>query len=146
MSAGGFNSIPHDQSIQEAGTASDAGRSGRPEKLHTLYDVKTWGDRKTQDISVGASIPVATGTIRAGYTRANRSGGAAGSGYADADDSTRLAVGYVHDLSKRTALYGTISRITNKGAARSSVLGSPPAGMLGGENSSGYEVGLRHTF
>ena len=114
--------------------------------LHTLYDVKTWGDRKTQDISIGASIPVATGTIRAGYTRANRSGGPVGSGYADGDDSTRLALGYVHDLSKRTALYTTVSRITNKGAARSSVLGTAPAGMLGGENSSGYEVGLRHTF
>ncbi|AOS78036.1 porin [Hydrogenophaga sp. PBC] len=114
--------------------------------LHTLYDVKTWGDRKTQDISIGASIPVATGTIHAGYTRANRSGGPVGSGYADGDDSTRLALGYVHDLSKRTALYTTVSRITNKGAARSSVLGTAPAGMLGGENSSGYEVGLRHTF
>ena len=114
--------------------------------LHTLYDVKTWGDRKTQDISIGASVPVATGTIRVGYTRANRSGGPVGSGYADGDDSTRLAIGYVHDLSKRTALYTTYSRISNDGAARSSVLGTPPAGMLGGENSSGFEVGLRHTF
>lgn len=114
--------------------------------LHTLYDVKAWSGRKTQDISVGASIPVATGTIRAGYTRANRSGGPVGSGYADGDDSARLAIGYVHDLSKRTAIYTTVSRITNKGAARSSVLGAAPAGMLGGENSSGYEVGLRHVF
>lgn len=114
--------------------------------LHTLYDVKTWGDRKTQDISIGASVPVATGTIRVGYTRANRSGGPVGSGYADGDDSTRLAIGYVHDLSKRTALYTTYSRISNDGAARSSVLGTPPAGMLGGEGSSGFEVGLRHTF
>lgn len=114
--------------------------------LHTLYDVKTWDARKTQDISIGVSVPVSSGTIRAGYTRANRSGGAVGSGYADGDDSTRLAIGYVHDLSKRTALYTTYSRISNKGAARSSVLYTPPAGMLGGENSSGFEVGLRHVF
>jgi hypothetical protein len=37
------------------------------------------------------------------------------------------------------------SRISNDEAARSSVLG-PPAGMLGGENSSGFEVDLRHAF
>lgn len=114
--------------------------------LYTLYDVKDWAPRKTQDISVGAAIPVPTGTIRVGYTRANRSGGPVGSGFSDADDSTRIALGYVHDLSKRTVVYTTYSRVSNKGAARSSVLGTAPAGLRGGENSSGLEVGLRHTF
>lgn len=26
--------------------------------LHTLYDVKKWGQRKSQELSVGATIPV----------------------------------------------------------------------------------------
>lgn len=114
--------------------------------LYTLYDVKEWSPRKTQDISIGAAIPVGTGTIRMGYTLANRSGGTADSGFADGDDSTRLGLGYVHDLSKRTVVYTNYGRVTNKGAARSSVLYSPPAAMRGGENSSGLEIGIRHIF
>ncbi|MCY4754884.1 porin [Pelomonas aquatica] len=115
--------------------------------LHTLLDVKKWGQRKAQELSVGATVPVTqAGSIRVGYTNVNRAGGAAGSGYADADDSTRFALGYVHDLSKRTALYGTYANISNKGAARSSVLYTTPTGMRGGESSSGMEVGMRHSF
>lgn len=115
--------------------------------LHTLFDVKKWGQRKSQELSVGATIPVQpSGSIRLGYTNADRSGGAAGSGFADADDSTRLSVGYVHELSKRTALYGTYANISNKGAARSSVLYTTPTGMRGGESSSGLELGVRHSF
>jgi predicted porin len=114
--------------------------------LYTLYDVKEWSPRKTRDLSIGAAFPVSSGTIRVGITRADRSGGASGSGFSDADDSTRLGVGYVHDVSRRTALYTTYGRVNNKGAARSSVLYTPPAGMLGGEDSSGFEVGIRHVF
>lgn len=115
--------------------------------LHTLYDVKKWGQRKAQELSIGATVPVTqAGSIRVGYTNVNRSGGVVGSGYADADDSTRVALGYVHDLSKRTALYGTYANISNKGAARSSVLYTTPTGMRGGESSSGMEVGVRHNF
>ena len=91
-------------------------------------------------------MPVGPGALKVGYTRADRSGGPAGSGFSDADDSTRLGVGYVYDLSKRTAMYTTYGQVTNKGAARSSVLYTPPAAMLGGEKSSGLEFGIRHTF
>jgi predicted porin len=114
--------------------------------LYTLYDVKEWSPRKTKDLSIGAAIPVGPGAVKVGYTRADRSGGAAGSGFSDADDSNRLGIGYVYDMSKRTVLYTTYGRVSNKGAARSSVLYAPPTGMLGGERSSGLEFGVRHTF
>ena len=115
--------------------------------LHTLVDVKKWGPRKAQELSIGATVPVTqAGSFRVGYTTVNRSGGPVGSGYADADDSTRVALGYVHEMSKRTALYGTYANISNKGAARSSVLYTTPTGMRGGESSSGLEVGMRHSF
>lgn len=114
--------------------------------LHTLYDVKDWSPRKSQDLSIGVTIPLGSGAVKVGYTRADRSGGAAGSGFSDADDSTRVGIGYVHNLSQRTALYTTYGQVSNKGAARSSVLYSPPAGMLGGEKSSGLELGIRHRF
>ncbi|EPD41074.1 hypothetical protein HMPREF9701_02106 [Delftia acidovorans CCUG 274B] len=114
--------------------------------LYTLYDVKTWNPRKTRDLSIGLAVPVGNGRVNLGYTFANRSGGPAGSGYANGDDSTRLAIGYVHTLSKRTALYSTYGRVNNKGAARTSVLYTTPAAMRGGENSSGLEFGIRHNF
>ncbi len=41
---------------------------------------------------------------------------------------------------------GTYAKISNKGAARSSVLYTTPTGMRGGESSSGMEVGVRHSF
>lgn len=114
--------------------------------VHTLYDVKDWNPRKTKDLSVGLGVPFGKGELRLGYTRADRSGGAVGSGFANADDSTRLGIGYVYNLSRRTALYTTYGQVTNKGAARSSVLYAPPAGMLGGQKSSGLEFGARHSF
>lgn len=114
--------------------------------VYTLYDVRTWSPRKSKDLSIGATIPAGSGTVKVGYTRADRSGGPAGSGFANADDSTRLGVGYVYDLSKRTAVYTTYGLVSNKGAARSSVLYAPPAGMLGGQKSSGLELGVRHSF
>ncbi|MBI5716315.1 MAG: porin [Burkholderiales bacterium] len=117
-----------------------------PATLYTLYDVKEWGVRETKDASIGMSVVMGVGELRLGYTRADRSGGAAGSGFADADDSTRLGVGYVYNLSRRTALYTTYGQVTNKAAARSSVLYTPPAGMLGGQKSSGFEGGVRHVF
>ena len=114
--------------------------------LHTLYDVKDWAPRKAKVLSVGATVPVGQGLIRLGYARADRSGGATGSGFGAADDSTRMGIGYVHNLSKRSVLYTTYGRVTNKGAARSSVLYAPPSGMLGGQGSSGLEFGVRHSF
>src|SRR5262245_37356544 len=40
-------------------------------------------------------------------------------------DADQIAVGYVYDLSKRTALYGTYARVNNKGNANFVVDGNP---------------------
>ena len=63
----------------------------------------------------------------------------------DPNDADQLGLGYVYNLSKRTALYGTIAQISNDGAARF-VITDGPAGMAGGGTSRGYEAGLRHRF
>ena len=115
-------------------------------KLNTLYDVKKWNPRSQKLMMVGATMPVGMGEMRIAYARVDRSGGPVGSGFANADDSKMLALGHRHNLSKRTALYATIARITNQGAARSSVSNAAPAGMLGGQTSSGYEFGVSHGF
>ncbi len=101
--------------------------------------------RKEQLLMLGASVPVGTGLIRASVERANLSGGAAGSATADDADATLVAIGYLHNLSKRTALYTTASRIANKGA-QTFVTGTTVPGITGGQKSTGVEAGLRHSF
>lgn len=115
-------------------------------RLHTFYDVKKWAPRQQKVLSLGATVPMGVGVFKLALASADRSGGAVGSGFANADDSRLTAVGYEHNLSTRSALYTTYSRVTNEGAARSSVLYTAPTGMLGGQASSGFEAGVRHRF
>lgn len=64
--------------------------------------------------------------------------------------TTQLGLGYQYDLSKRTALYAQYGRDANKGTpADGSVFtstGAGPAGIKGGETSTGIEFGIRHAF
>ena len=94
---------------------------------------------------LGVSAPMGQGELRAAYNKVNNTGGAVGSGFGDADDNTHLALGYVYNLSKRTALYGTVASLSNKGASKQT-LNASPAGILVGERSTGYEFGIRHNF
>src|SRR5205085_7644048 len=52
---------------------------------------------------------------------------------------------YQYNLSKRTALYATASRLNNKDKTSFALPGSAGAATLGGK-SSGAEFGLRHFF
>jgi predicted porin len=104
-----------------------------------------FGNIKTTAVQLGVIAPMGQGELRAAYNKVNNSGGAVGSGFGEADDFTHYALGYVYNLSKRTALYGTVARISNKGA-QAQVLAPAGAGMKAGENSTGYEFGLRHFF
>jgi predicted porin len=60
------------------------------------------------------------------------------------NDATHVAVGYVHNLSKRTALYTAAARINNKGAATFVIAGGPTP--VAGRSSTGFEGGIRHNF
>jgi predicted porin len=115
-------------------------------KLIGLYDVKKFGALTQKTTMLGATAPMGLGAVRFSYALNNRAGGVAGSGFNDADDSKLIALGYLYNLSKRTALYTTAARISNSGAARSAVTYTPPAGMRGGESSSGIEFGVSHQF
>ena len=125
-----------------AGASYDFG----PAKVMALYHVAEFGSIKQKTTLVGATGKFGQSQVRASYAVNNRSGGAAGSGMSNADDSKLMAVGYVYNISKRTALYTSLARITNDGAARAVVNVAPPSGMLGGETSTGYEFGLSHIF
>jgi predicted porin len=58
-------------------------------------------------------------------------------------ESKKIALGYVHNLSKRTALYTTFARVKNSGGAASSLNGSVTAAN---GKSTGYDFGIRHSF
>ena len=103
---------------------------------------------------LGVSVPVGAGVIRASYARVkydfNRQDLF---GLTTADPKAdKFALGYVHNLSKRTALYGTIARVSNKNGANLTIgagpsyLSSANGVALRPKNSTGYEFGVRHTF
>lgn len=102
-------------------------------------------DARQTNYTLGVDWAVGVGQIRATYHRINQSGRAADGSGVGHDDANVIGVGYVHNLSKRTALYGTAAFVSNKGQARF-VLPGGPSGALGGRNSHGFEVGMRHIF
>ena len=60
----------------------------------------------------------------------------------------KFSVGYVHALSRRTAVYGTYAYIDNGGLLRLPVSSSAEAGPVprAGGNASGVDIGIRHAF
>jgi predicted porin len=93
---------------------------------------------------VGAVYSMGQHDLKFAYLKADMAG-RVGTTAIDANDATQLGLGYIYNLSKRSALYTHVSRISNKGAATFVVPGGP-AGITGGKTSTGYELGLRHTF
>ncbi len=109
----------------------------------------------------GVNVPIGAGVIRASFARVNFNNG---NGMPDSDASVnKLALGYVHNLSKRTALYATVARINiRNGHNNPSVMGVTPlvlslpaifpqpayvnTGGMEPRRAIGYDVGIRHAF
>lgn len=87
-------------------------------------------------VQIGVDIAVGAGQVRASYgdyqTRAGTN-----------PKSSKIAVGYVYNLSKRTAVYTTYARVRNSGGATYALNGSTTAANSA---SSGLDIGLRHSF
>ncbi|MDP9895156.1 putative porin [Variovorax boronicumulans] len=100
---------------------------------------------------LGVTVPVGAGLIRASYSAVkydnNQQEVLFQPRIAD-PKANKLAIGYVHNLSKRTALYATIARVSNKNGAALTV-GGPSFVTSGGftpKTSTGYDFGIRHAF
>jgi predicted porin len=120
-------------------------------KVQGYYTQSKLANQKIATYSIGAIAPIGLGQLKAAYTHANQSGttgvalgGVAAGTRVDGDDANQFALGYIYNLSKRTAVYGTGAYIKNKGNARF-VVASAPA-LAAGQKSTGLEVGLRHSF
>lgn len=123
-------------------------------KATTDYSLLADSTVKTQGYLLGASVPVGPGLIRASYSAVKFKGQNVNSG---ADPKAgQFALGYVHNLSKRTALYATVSHISDKNGANLLTNGNSgnlliPAATnslaTGTTNSAnGYDFGIRHSF
>ena len=91
---------------------------------------------------LGALVPVGAGEIRASYSQYRIDLAVPGT-LIDEPRVRKIALGYVHNLSKRTAVYATYARVRNSGGA-SAALGGSTTGV--NESSSGFDVGVRHSF
>jgi predicted porin len=92
---------------------------------------------------LGAVVPVGAGEFKVSL------GSSKGGGPLDGQDASQIAFGYVHNLSKRTAVYTHYSQVKNKGGLLLGVAagaGTPAADADGKTTAKGFEVGVRHSF
>lgn len=154
----------------ELSQVKDKNETGRGAALAGIpVFVNTSQTDKYNGVLLGVTIPVDAGLIRVSYGRVKFDNGAApvsNTNFFTTSnfDSTanQLAVGYVHNLSKRTALYATVVKLKIKDGQNSQVLGgqsvaqsngtsssggvgTPPAGYTL-RSSMGYDFGIRHAF
>ena len=101
---------------------------------------------------LGVTVPVGAGLIRASYSHVKYDTNQPTNPFVvnpGDPKANKLALGYVHNLSKRTALYATIARVSNKNGAGLTV-GGPSFYNAGGvftpKSSTGYDFGIRHAF
>jgi predicted porin len=104
-------------------------------------------DASSQGYLIGATFPIGPGLIRASYSYTDFD---LGNNVGNDPEAQKIAVGYVHNLSKRTALYATAAYVKNKNnqstPALSVVTGGPVVGVGAVEKSYGYDFGIRHSF
>jgi predicted porin len=118
-------------------------------KLFLFYVDGKFGSRNVKQYDVGVTAPVGPGTVKLSYLNANYNA-AAIAAQPTANDATHVTIGYDYPLSKRTVVYGVFSRVSNDGAgtfsANYSGSGAAGAAVTPGGNSTGYGIGIRHTF
>jgi predicted porin len=102
---------------------------------------------------IGVTVPVGAGLIRASYSAVKYDYNSPATFFtprAADPKANKLAIGYVHNLSKRTALYATAARVSNKNGAALTVGGPAFYSVAGGvftpKASTGYDFGIRHAF
>lgn len=104
----------------------------------------SYGPANQTNLLLGLWWPVAGGEVKASWHKANLDG-KVGATAVQANDATQWGLGYVYNLSRRSVLYASYSRVSNEGAATFTVPGGA-SGLRAGGVSTGYELGMRHTF
>jgi predicted porin len=108
-------------------------------KIFGFYNRNTWNALSQGAYELSLSVPMGQGEFRASYGHQSISG-------LPEDDSSRMySVEYVYNLSKRTALYATAAKIDNSGVG-TFVVAAAPSSNMAGNTSTGYNIGIRHSF
>jgi predicted porin len=99
---------------------------------------------------LGVSAPIGAGVVKAAWSAVRRDREAAN---LTDPKAGKLALGYVHNLSKRTALYATVARVTSKNGYNIGLGGQGSGGIAGNPSGddakrsvTGYDFGVRHAF
>jgi predicted porin len=97
---------------------------------------------KLKTFGLGVTAPVGAGEVRASYNHHRLTG------LGDTLKADQFSLGYVHNLSKRTALYGTYAYIKNKDNKLGLELNGAMAGagLKDSGAQHGFQVGVRHAF
>jgi len=103
---------------------------------------------KVNGWGLGVDWGVGAGDVLVSYSRVSLK-----AGFSPDPRASKWAVGYVHNLSKRTAVYGYYAHVSNGGGAAQTAgsFSSGGLGAVGGPSnvdsgSNGIDVGLRHSF
>ena len=108
-------------------------------KLLGYFDRETLQGARESTGSFSVVVPIGQSEIHVGYDRSKLTN----AGVSTSIDQIKAT--YQYNLSKRTALYATASRLANKDATRNTLAGAAGAVTAGGK-SQGAEFGVRHFF
>lgn len=149
------------------GTGLRLGYAAGPVNVAFAYSATKYATGNIKSTNIGGQYDLGVAKLMAHVNRDKVNGGATGSGYllgalvpmgageirvalsqgktnaAGSPKTRKFAIGYVHNLSKRTAVYGTYASLKNSGGASQALNGSI-ANVNG--KSGGYDVGIRHSF
>ncbi|MDR6214386.1 porin [Paracidovorax wautersii] len=104
------------------------------------YDIPGASDAKFNAYALGASLPVGAGEFKVQYALYDQK--------AIDSKAHQISLGYVHNLSKRTAVYGNVAYLKNKDRSNLALQAKnlSTTGPGAGENQTGVQVGIRHAF
>ena len=115
-------------------------------KITGQYGSLEYTTVKNKLYQLGLIAPLGAGELHASYSANDGQGYLGARNYAP-DNAKQYAVGYLYNLSKRTAVYGNYAQINNDGLQRSLVAGNPAVPSTATNvKSTGFELGLRHSF
>ncbi|RYF72605.1 MAG: porin, partial [Comamonadaceae bacterium] len=97
------------------------------------------GTLEGKGASLGVTAPIGVGEAKLNYSVYKTSVHAS-------PESRKLSLGYVHNLSKRTAVYVSAAFLRNSNGGTSSVALGAGAPITANASSRGYDLGMRHTF
>ena len=106
-------------------------------KLIGFFSTLDIGPASQDNWMIGATVPMGKFSLRASYAEMD------GKENIAVRDATMMALGGVYALSRRTALYATYAKISNTNTNFTVATGST---LTRGNDSTGYDVGIRHAF